>query len=421
MPAQPRKTRRDFLSTTLRSGIAAMAAPYIVPSSVFGANDRVGVGYIGFGRRAKQLLGLPKGMQIVAINDLYAKRVKEGTDRFKCTGYSDYRELLADPNVDAIITATPDHWHTFITVESCKAGKDVYVEKPLTLTVKEGRQMTEAARKYKRIVQCGSQQRSMKECRVGCELVRNGHVGAIHTIHGANYPSPWECDLPEEAVPEGLQWNLWCGQTTPRPYHTDLFLPRAQGRADAQGRRLGWISFRPYSGGEITGWGAHGIDIIQWAMGMEDTGPVEMWPEGEGLQCPLTFRYANGALLKLDGKGPGGGAWFVGDEGKILVDRGKYEVQPKSNAKNLPGNPAIQLPVSDHHLKNWEDSIRSRELPIADVEAAHRSTTVCHLGNIARWLGRRLQWDPAAERFINDDEANSLLERSQRAPYQIEV
>lgn len=276
--------------------------------------------------------------------------------------------------------------------------------------------MVAAARKHERIVQVGSQQRSMGACRFGCELVRNGRLGEITVVHAANYPSPWECELPAQPVPEGLDWDVWCGPTEPRPYHIDLYLPRAQGRADAQGRRLGWISFRPYSGGEMTGWGAHGLDIIQWALGAEDSGPVEVWPEGEGLTCPVTMRYASGVLLKLDGKGPEGGGLFEGTEGTLLIDRGKYEATPPVLAEELPAS-AIRLYKSEDHLKNWIDCIRSRELPVADVAIGHRSTNVCHLGNIARWIGRGLRWDPAKEQFIGDDEANALLERSMRASF----
>jgi predicted dehydrogenase len=425
-------TRRGFLKRSAGLGLAAVAGPLIVPARVFGANDRIGVGYIGFGRRARQLTNIPQDAQAVACSDADQRQMDAFTSSRigkDAKQYLDYRELLQDPNVDAIITATPDHWHALVSVHACEAGKDVYVEKPMTLTIREGRLMVEAARKHGRIVQVGSQQRSMKECRIGCELIRNGRIGNIHTVHTDNYPSPWECDLPEEALPEGLDWDRWMGPTEPHPYHIDLYLPRANNRKDALGRQLGWISYRPWSGGEMTGWGAHGLDIIQWALGMDESGPVEAWPEldgwkgpekwpeGRSLTCPVTMRYANGTLVKLDAKGPGGGGLFEGEEGTILVDRGKYTVTPKELGNAPLGDDAVRLYESNDHMQNWFDCIRSRQLSAADVETGHRSTTMCHLGNIARWLGRKVTWDPETETFPGDDEANALMERPMREPY----
>jgi predicted dehydrogenase len=407
-------TRRGFLKGTAGLAAAAVAAPMIIPSRVFGANERITIGYIAMGRRARQLFDLPKDQtQIVAVSDVYKARMDEFVSKpvgKDCKAYQDYRELLADKGVDAIITATPDHWHALVTIHACQAGKDVYVEKPLSLTIAEGRAMVQAARKYERIVQVGSQQRSLKECRLGCEIARSGRLGKIHTVHGANYPSPWECDLGEQPLPEGLNWDVWCGQTEPRPYHEDLYLPRA---------KPGWISFRPYSGGEMTGWGAHGLDIIQWGMGMDNSGPVEVEPEGEGLKCPVTMRYADGTVVHLDGKGPDGGGLFIGDKGQVTVDRGKCIVEPESLGKDPIGPNEVHLYESNDHLGNWIDCIRSRKLPAADVEIGHRSCTMCHLGNIARWTGRKLTWDPAKEQFVNDDNANTYIQRAMRAPYQI--
>lgn len=404
-------TRRGFLKQTL----AAAGAPLIITWGYRAnaekptPNERIRIGYIGVGRRAQQLMDLPLSMEIVAASDVNRKRLGEICDPKGWRKYSDYREMLAQADIDAVIIATPDHWHALHTVHACDAGKDVYIEKPMTLTVFEGRRMVEAARRNQRIVQTGSQQRSMKECRVGCEAIRNGRIGKIHTIHGSNYPSPWECTLGEQPVPDYLDWDAWCGQTEPRPFHEELYLPRVRGN------EAGWISFRPYSGGEMTGWGAHGLDIIQWSMGMDNAGPVEVWPEGEGLKCPVSFRYADGTTVLLDDKGPGGGALFEGESGTILIDRGKFEVKSGKLADE-PADP-VRLYQSDDHMKNFADCIRSRELPIADVEIGHRSATMCHLGNIARWTGRKLQWDPAKEAFVNDPDADTYLQRKMRAPY----
>ncbi len=406
--------RRAFLR-----GMGALAlAPVIVPSSAFGANDRIAVGYIGVGRRAQDLLRLPKDMAGVAAADIYAKRL----EKFKAQGwkvFADYRELLADPSIDAVVVATPDHWHILPSIHACGAGKDVYVEKPLSLTVREGRLLSDAARKNNRIVQVGSQQRSIPVNRAACALVRDGALGALKEVHAANYPSPWDCDLPEQPVPEGLNWDVWFGQTQPRPYHEDLFLPRANGRKDAQGRPLGWISFKPWSGGEMTGWGAHGLDQIQWALGMDASGPVEVWADGTELTSPVHMRYASGLVVHLDGKGDPGGAKFVGEKGSLDVMRANFATDNPEVEKALKAEMRPKFNDTLAHIENWRDCIRSRQLPAADIEIGHRSCTVCHLGNIARWTGRPLKWDPAAERFVDDAEADRLLRRDQRAPWGI--
>ena len=403
-------SRRAFLGCSARSIMLGGTLPLVLPARVFGANERVGIGYIGVGRRVRELMNLTKGMQIVAISDLNQNRLDEFKDK-GWKAYSDYRKMLESREVDAVIVATPDHWHALNCIHACEAGKDVYCEKPMSLTVREGRAMVEAVRRNKRVFQTGSQQRSMEACRIGCELVRNGRIGKVHTVHGNNYPSPWECTLPEQPVPKGLDWDMWLGQTPVRPYHEELYLPRVRGT------EAGWISFRPYSGGEMTGWGAHGLDIIQWALGMDETGPVEVWPEGEGLKCPVSFRYADGVVLKLDDKGPAGGALFVGDKGEITVDRGKYAAKPVELAKEPLKGSDVHLYKSMDHMQNWLDCIRSREKPVADVEIGHRTTTVCHLGNIARWTGRKLTWDPEKEAFAGDEDANSYLRRPMRAPW----
>ncbi|MCC6698875.1 MAG: Gfo/Idh/MocA family oxidoreductase [Candidatus Hydrogenedentes bacterium] len=455
MKSAGRLTRRNFLATT-----AALAAgPLILKSHAaegVSANDRINVAYIGVGRRAQQLMDLPKEGRIVAYSDVFMARLEEMKAKNpEARIYQDYREMLASPDIDAVVIATPDHWHALHTIHACEAGKDVYVEKPLSLTVHEGRAMVDAARKHGRIVQTGSQQRSMPNSRMGCELIRNGRIGKVSLIHGANYPSPWDCDLPEQPVPEGLNWDMWCGQTEPRGYHLDLYLPRAENRKYPDGRPYGWISYTPYSGGEMTGWGAHGLDLIQWALGEQFSGPAEVWaeqegesdpvlffgqpldasqkwPEGKALTCPVHFRYASGVEIILDGKGPGGGGVFEGESGRILVDRERYVCEPIAEDPRLTApidNPLdgeraddggyVHLYRSDNHMQNWFDCIRTRKLPIGDVEVGHRAATMCHLGNIARWTKRRLQWDPGKEAFINDQDANKHLARVMRSPWTI--
>ncbi|HID76435.1 MAG TPA: Gfo/Idh/MocA family oxidoreductase, partial [Planctomycetaceae bacterium] len=395
-------------------------------------NDRIGLAGIGVGRQGSGLMhaAARSGQaRIVAIADVNLPRAEERAKKLGAqVACQDYRKLLDRTDVDAIMTATPDHWRALVCIHACQAGKDIYAEKPMTLTIREGRLMVQAVRKYKRVFQTGSQQRSMAANRHGCELVRNGRIGKVHTVIGHNYPSPWECALPGQPVPQGLDWDMWCGPTEPVGYHPDLYAPRAN---------PGWISFRPYSGGEMTGWGSHGLDQIQWALGTDETGPVEIWTEGEPFDPPtyaapesrargdrlcshpmIFYRYANGVTVKLDNGNPGG-AIFVGDEGKIEIFRGRVTSNPPEIAEDPVTDARIRLYRSDNHLQNWLDCIRTRQRPVADVEIGHRSATLCHLGNIARWLGRRLRWDPVQEIFPDDPEANSYLDRARRKPYQL--
>lgn len=430
--------RRHFL----RTGLAAATGPFIFSACAHAArpispNERIRVGYIGVGRRGLQLLDLPAEAEIVAAADVNMKRVEEFVARHPgSVGFQDYREMLDMPGLDAVVVASPDHWHALHTVDACRAGKDVYVEKPMSLTIEEGRQMVEAARKYDRVVQVGSQQRCDERNRIPCELIRNGRIGTVHTVHAANFQSPWDCPLPEEPAPAHIDWDAWCGQTEPRGYHEELYLPRVRGH------EAGWISYTPYSGGEMTGWGSHGLDQIQWALGMDGSGPVEVWPELDrvpppdgihmGPTCEVWMRYANGTLLMLNGKGQGGGGVFEGEEGTIETGRGEYVISDgvdrspvgddgvhlyRARDKSL----GVQRNDTAVNLANWIHCIYTRETPIADVAIGHSSTVVCHLGNIARWLERPLRWDPEAELFIDDDEANTYLARPQRAPYQVVV
>lgn len=428
-------SRRRFIAASASALGPLILSRNTADGRTISPNDKVTIGYIGVGRRARQLMKLPPDTQVIAYSDVYQSYLDEMQDRNPGTAvYRDYREMLARDDLDAVIVATPDHWHTKPVIDACKAGKDVYVEKPMTLTIAEGQAMVKAARENHRIVQVGSQQRSTPANRIGCELIRNGRIGKVHTVHAANYQSPWECELPGQPVPDGLDWDVWCGQTEPRPYHIELFTPRVRGH------EAGWISYRPYSGGEMTGWGAHGLDQIQWALGTDETGPLELWnhvdddPPFDGVHrgptWPVSMRYADGAVVHLDGKGPGGGALFEGELGSILIDRGKWEVVAGDVDTDL-SNADIRLYDAEEktvwpgqgdteaHLANWIYCIRTRELPIADVAIGHRSTTLCHLGNIARWTQRNLQWDPAKEEFMGDADANGYLSRSMREPYAV--
>jgi predicted dehydrogenase len=440
MNRQNSLSRRQFLRRGVSLSTAVVAAPYVIPSGVLaahgqlGANDRIGIAGIGIGRQGSGVLAnaiASKRVRFVAVADASLSRAQNTATKYRGEAYQDYRRVLERKDVDAIITATPDHWRALVSVHSCQAGKDVYAEKPLSLTVREGRLILDAARKYRRVFQVGSHQRSMAINRATCAYIRAGKLGRIREVIGHNYPSPWECALPSQPIPHGLDWDLWCGPTPIVPYHKDLCMPRAN---------PGWISFRPYSGGEMTGWGAHGLDQIQWALGMDHSGPVEVWTEGPAFAPPtyatpesagrgnnicsvpkVFYRYANGIVVKLD-TGREGGAVFLGENGKIDLSRDNVKSNPSEIAEEImseAGKGDGKQGPDKGHVANWIECIRSRAKPVADVEIGHRTATVCHLGNIARWTGRRLRWDPVREMFPDDAEANQLLDRQRRKPYEL--
>ncbi len=446
LPLPTGVSRRQFLRNTAMLAASVAAAPMLLPSGVLaangqpGANDRIGVGFIGIGRQAsgllEQLLKLPEA-RFLAVADVNLNRAKEAGAKHGAKPFQDYRRLLELKEVDAVVTATPDHWRGPICIHTCQAGKDLYVEKPLSLTIREGRLFVEAARKYQRVFQVGSQQRSNWVDQAACELVRSGGLGKVQRVYGSNYPSPWEGALPAQPIPDGLDWEMWCGPFATVPYNKDLYLPRAN---------PGWLSFRPYSGGEMTGWGAHGFDMIQSALGMDESGPVEVWTEGPKFAPPtytqaepkergdklcnvpkVLFRYANGVVMELadslpkpvfeNNKVPGGGGIFVCDKGTFKIDRGSCESEPEEIALDL--RKKRPRGFNENHLKNWLDCVKSRAKPNADVEIGHRSATVCHLGNIARWTGRRLKWDPVKEVFPDDPQANEHLDRKRRKAWEL--
>ena len=413
-------SRRKFLKQTAAAA-GALAAPFIVPEGVLAsadrpaASDRVGIGFIGSGGRAKLLMSqMPQGGQILALADCYLKRCEDALKEKKANWrvYQDYRKLLEAKDIEAVVIATPDHGRVIPCIRSCEAGRDIYAEKPLTLTVHEGRVLVNVVRKYKRVFQVGSQQRSMEMNRFACEMARTGGIGKLHTVLGCNYTGPGLCNgLPEQPIPEGLDWDMWCGQTELRPYNSQL--------------QFGWMGCRAYSGGEMTNWGAHGIDQIQWGVGADGSGPVEFWPESPGPNGKVSFRYANGVVVKLelDG-GPMGGAVFIGDKGKLEVDRNKFTATPGELVKNPPEPQKAEMWEgpgwqAKYHIQNWLDCIKTREKPVADVEIGHRSISICHLANITRQVGRKLRWDPEKELFVGDEEANAFLARPRRKGYEL--
>ena len=429
-------SRRDFLKASSVALLSGVAAPVLIPRSALaddvrpGANERIGVAGIGVGRRGSEIFAEaarnPKA-QAICVADVWAPRAEQVAKKNNCDAwYQDYRKVLDRKDVDAITTATPEHWRGLVCINACLAKKHVYGEKPITLTISEGQLMEKAARQNNVVFQTGSQQRSQRENYLGCEFIRNGGLGKIKEVVAANYESPWLCDLPAQSIPEGLDWETWCGPTPVVPYNIDLFTPRA---------KPGWLSFRPYSGGEMTGWGTHGFDQIQCALGMDLTGPVEiMVEEGASKLIPpvyseaedakrgneicskprLAYRYPNGIVVRLDNANRGGGI-FIGEKGKMEIFRGRLTSNPEDMAREvLKGERQNQ-----GHVDNWLSCILSGENPISDIAIGRRSAAICHLLNIARYLGRSLKWDPEKEIFPDDVEANSFLAREPRKGYEL--
>jgi len=419
-------TRRSFLKRTARALGAGIAAPLIARTGVIGfagepgANDRITIGFIGSGGRGRTLMSqTPKPGEIVAVCDVDLSRchlaVQEKAPLSSAWEVTqDYRRLLDRNDIDAVIVPTTDHGRVLACIHACQAGKDVYAEKPLTLAIAEGRALVNAVRKYGRVFQTGSQQRSMEYNRYACALVRTGRIGRVHTVLGCNYTGPGVCDnLPEHPIPRSLDWDLWCAQTRIKPYNIDL--------------QQNWMHCRDYSGGVMTNWGAHGLDQVQWALGMDGTGPVEIWPASDGPNGKVHMRYASGVLVKLElpsGSALMGGAIFLGEKGKIEVRRNQFIATPREIASDPPEPRKREIWEgrgfqAKFHIGNWLECIRSRNLPVADVEIGHRSITVCHLANIAREVGRKLDWDPENEVFRGDPEANRYLDRPRRKGYEL--
>ncbi|MBN1816258.1 MAG: Gfo/Idh/MocA family oxidoreductase [Sedimentisphaerales bacterium] len=435
---------REVLSTRrqwIKASAAAFSLPYLLRSTALAQgnrpapSDRITLGAIGVGGRGRgNLQGLMNDARIQAVavcdvqagnrrtavrivNDFYAGKGQTAG----CAEFTDFRELLARRDIDAVLIATPDHWHAIPAVQACSMGKAVYCEKPLALTIEQGQKMVQAARRYGTVFQAGTQQRSEERFRRACELVRNGRVGKVHTIE-VEVPGSMQTDRFDYGpVPEGLDYEMWLG---PAP-----FAPYSPLRVDA----FGWRWIFDYAGGCVTDWGAHHIDIAQWAMGTTDTGPVEI--EGKGvfptrglfntaIHWRYEARYANGVKVICFAKEEfrhqyPNGIRFVGDKGELFVSRGEIRSNPESILKEQIGPGETRLYKSDDHYRNFVDAVVSKTPLAAPVDEAHRSVSVCHLANIAMRLERKIRWDPDKERIVGDDEAQRMLSRPMRGPWRL--
>ncbi|HWQ90511.1 MAG TPA: Gfo/Idh/MocA family oxidoreductase [Clostridia bacterium] len=446
-------TRRTFLKLSAAGAAGAATFPTIVPSSVFGASapsKLINIGQIGCGRIGRDM-DIPGVLRhdgiarIVAVCDLDSKRLADGKKLVEghyakkqkpaaVKTYGDYRELLKDPSIDAISISTPDHWHAEPVVAGALAGKDIYVQKPLTMTLAEGRLVSDTVLGKKRAFQIGSQQRSGSQFRLACELVRNGRIGKVHTVKIGLPVDPSGEEEPEMPVPANLNYDMWLGYNPLVPYTEKRVHPQNDYS------RPGWLRIDSYCLGMITGWGSHHVDIAHWGMGTEFTGPIEAEARAEfpkkgiwNVHGPyhIEMKYANGATMIIDHTFTNG-VRFEGSEGWIFVSRGGAKATASDPASTygkaleasdpqilnykFAGND-LRLHVSNDHHLDWLQSIQTRKPAVTTPEEAHRSTSACIIGWIAMKLGRKLRWDPKKEQFIGDAEANALLTRTERAGY----
>ena len=455
-------TRRSFLKTSLKgavgSSIIISGFPTIVPATVFGKNapsNRINIGAIGNGRisRGHDLPGVLRHdyAQVIAVCDVDTKRAADGRTLVNeyyakrdgkpfdgVSVYNDYRELIKNKDIDAVLISTPDHTHAMIAIAAAKAGKHIYMQKPASLTISEGRIVSDYVQKSGVVFQIGSQQRSSEQFRYAAELVRNGRIGQLKTVYVGLPGDPSGEDEKEMAIPSNLNYDMWLG-SIPELYYTEK---RVHPQKDYD--RPGWLRCEQFGAGMITGWGSHHIDSAHWGMGMERSGPVEVWGHADFPKKGLwnvhgIFKtealYANGVKMVVSNELPNG-IKYEGSEGWIFVTRGNYQAtasDPVSNSdgtkpldasdqkiiKSVIGPNEFHFMVSKDHHGNWLESIRDKKPNIAPVEEAHRSCSTCLVHHIVMKLDRKVYWDPAKERFKDDIEANKMLSRPQRSPYGI--
>ncbi len=421
-------TRRTLLRYGAAGAATTMGLPTIIPSYVLGAkgavtpSSQIAVGQVGFGWIGGSHLATllnRKEVRYVAACDVNGQKLEEvrrqietkyGEGRSKssytgCAAYRDFREMLTRKDMDAVVVATPDHWHAPISIAAARAGKDIYCEKPMTLTIQQAKAVVKAVKRYNRVFQTGSQQRSnvFGPFRRACELVRNGRIGRILSIDVSTGGPPKPCDLSEEPRPDYFDWDMWVGPTLWRPYHSKL-------------AAVHWRPYREYCGGGFSDMGAHHFDIAQWALDMDNSGPTRIYPPDGKERDRVSFEYANGIIMNHVG-GNSLGLTFRGSDGVLYVGRDGLWTKPDSIAKEPIGANDIHLYESNDHHGNWLDCIRSRERCVADVEVGARSATICHLGNIAYELGQEVHWDPVEERFIENELADKLSSRPMRSPW----
>jgi predicted dehydrogenase len=431
-------SRRHFI----KQSATALAGFIIAPRFVLGGNrpdgtkyippsDMITLGFIGCGKQGRILSNYflsTNEIRIRALSEVYKdkselmlKTIKTNQEKSNqpvndndIAVYNDFRELLFRKDIDAVVIATPDHWHAAVAVRAAEAGKDIYCEKPLSLTVKEGRAMVKATRKHHRVFQTGSMQRSWPEFRQAVEIVRNGFIGEIKSIKVNVGPPPAAYNLPEQPVPDGLDWSKWLGPNEFKPFNAELAPPITK---DVYPN---WRNYKEFGGGMVTDWGAHMFDIAQWALDMDESGPVEIFaPDAE--HPFLTYKYKNNIIMTHEKWEWNNAVMFTGTEGEIRIGRGKLETTPASVKTLIIDSTKKHVYKSENHYKDFLNAMRTRTKPICDVETGHRTATVCNIGNIAYQLKRSLKWNPKKEKFKKDAEANALLGRPMLNEWAIKI
>jgi len=432
-------SRRQFIGTSA-AGMAGIAmVPYLSSCAKPLANKEITIGVIGLGRQAMFLLNgfiHLDGVKVVAGCDVYGRKrsrfesrvnefYSEQEKTVEVKTYERYPDLLAREDIDAVIIAVPDHWHALIAIEACKAGKDVYLEKPMTFTIKEGQELVKTVRKTNRIVGIGSQQRSDPNFKHAVQLVQGGSLGRIEKINAYVGAPPTPYRLPAEEVPEDLNWDLWLGPLSENiHFNKELNPPISLDPPQDEQFWGGWRWYKEMGGGFTTDWGAHMFDIAQWGLGMDGSGPVEASPIGDGTEF-MSFTYANNVMLTSEpfDEKLTKGVKFQGDKGWIEISRGHYLASDDSLLPIVPEASESEVPyeTKGSHHQNFIDAVRNRVDPMVPVETGHSSCTVCTLGNIACELGHPIKWNPATQTFVDDVDgaAAAMLHYKYREPYSL--
>lgn len=437
------QSRRHFLRSSLLAGVAPLILPYWASAAAPG--NRIQLGFIGVGLQGRGLMNNAlnrEGVRVVAVCDVDTRRRedskarvdahyrKQGATTGDCRAFEDFRELLSLKDLDGVVIATPDHWHALIAIAAAKAGKDIYCEKPLCKSVAEAKALVKAVRGHRCVFQVGSMQRSMREFRVACELVRNGLLGKIDhvdvTVGGPAVP----CDLSEEPAEPGLNWDLWLGPAPWRPYNS-ILSPRG-----VHNHFPNWRRYREYGGGAVTDFGAHHFDIAHWGLGLDRSGPEEIIApsDWQTAQFGVRLRYRGGFEI-VHAKVPGhNDITFYGKDGTVQVDRGRISVsiagrtiepgtglaaQLDAIEREFLGNPKVRLYRSADHMGDWLAAMRSRQQPVCDVETGARTSTVCNLVNLAYYHGQSMKWNPSRETFTGGTGKKEWLDVTRRDPWKL--
>ncbi|MEZ4898598.1 MAG: Gfo/Idh/MocA family oxidoreductase [Saprospiraceae bacterium] len=428
-----KQTRRTFLrQATLAAGSIMIVPRHVLGRGFIAPSDKIVLGFIGLGKQSGGLANQFGKIDLVEIaggSDVWTTKMdwfkahvgkiyaeQKGNSSYQGLKlYPDYQQLIANPDIDAVVIASPDHWHAVMAIHAMQAGKDVYCEKPMTHTVQEGIDMVEATRKNGRIVQVGSMQRSWDNFYKACSLVRNGYVGDISKVL-VNVGDPAiPYNLAAEPVPEAVDWDRWCGPTKKLAYNNRL----APARNDVD-FWPDWRLYKETGGGILADWGAHMFDIAQWGLGMDRSGPVSFTPPADPTAVRgMRMVYDNGVEMVHEDFGRGWAVRFIGSEGSLDISRQFFDSKPEKliQAEIKPGD--VKLYQSTNHYEDFIAAIKNRTAPICDVETGHRSASVCNLANIAYWLNRPLKWDPVVQQFPGDKEANNLLDYKHRSKYKI--